>query len=149
MLDDEQIEAEVQQFISETVVTKGFCQKCRHLLDHWPMLIFPDVQDCQCAVGRHFRTNELEAATRLGCRFCALLMAGLRYYDGLLDAFRKIEVRLRNVGDSGTASLSISEPEEMVQYNWQFMWFNFPGKIARHTRGDKYHVWIIYLAAIR
>lgn len=130
VLDDEQIESEVQQLIPATDVAGGFCSKCRHLLDNWPALMFPDMRDH--AVGRHFYINELEAAARLGCRFCALLLSRLEYTH-LLDAFRKIEARLRDVGDSGTASLSIAEHEEMAPYNSQALWLNFPGKIASHA----------------
>lgn len=130
VLDHEQIEDEVQQLITETCVADGFCTKCRHLLDNWPIPMYPDVREC--AVGRHFHTNELEAAARLGCRFCALMLSLLRH-DHLLDPFRKIELRLRDVGDSAAASLSIAEPEELAPYNWQVLWFNFPGKIASNA----------------
>lgn len=144
VLDHKQIEAEVQQLIPETCVAGGFCTKCRHLLDNWPIPMFPD--DKSCVVGRHFHTNELEAAARLGCRFCALLLSVLQY-DHVLDAFQKIEARLRHVGDSGTASLSMiglelsiaelglsaAELEEVAPHKWQFLWFNFPGKAASHA----------------
>lgn len=99
----------------------------------------PDVSRSQkLRRGRHFHTNELEAATRLGYRFCALLLSVLQY-DHVLDAFQKIEARLRHVGDSGTASLSMAELElsaaefeELAPHNWQFMWFNFLGKAVSH-----------------
>lgn len=125
VLDDAQIETQVQKLASRAVVINGFCLECQHLLDHWPLL--PGKLDT--AIGRRFYTYELEAAARKGCQFCVFL------YSRLEDdhhTFRKIEARLRDVGDDGTLLLSIQ--------NWiisrneatslQSLWINFPGKTA-------------------
>ncbi|KAK7398743.1 hypothetical protein QQX98_011887 [Neonectria punicea] len=124
-LDYEKIENRVQQLVSATEVAQGFCGKCRHLLEHWPDL---GTKDWAHAVARPFRTEEIEAATRAGCKFCAFLLSRLNITE-LLDTFRKIEARLETVGNGGTASLSIQ--------NWAFipaasqlLWLNFPGRVA-------------------
>lgn len=128
VLDPDQIEAQVLQHVSKAVVVDGFCAKCQHLLNHWPFLAGPDVGES--AVGRRFSTYEVEAAARLGCKFCAFLLSRLKY-ESLLDTFRKVEARLRAVGDSGAASLSIQEFWGMA-HTVQFLWVNFPGKVASH-----------------
>jgi hypothetical protein len=126
-LDNDEIERQVQQLILTTDVSEGFCDKCQHLPEHWPDL---SIQDWAYAVGRSLDLNEIEAATRKGCNFCAFLLSRLKV-TGLLDTYRKLEARLRILGDNGTASLYIQ--------NWgngklrpQVLWINFPGKVAVH-----------------
>lgn len=122
VLDYEEIEAQVQQLMPMARVIDGFCAKCQHVLDHWPM--FPMGTTGVGAVIKQFCTNEVEAAARQGCMFCALLLSGMEDRN-VLDMFRKIEVRLRDVGDSGTVSLSTVE-----RVNSHVLWINFPGKKA-------------------
>lgn len=125
-LNYEQIEKRVQQLVSGTELIQGFCNKCQHLLEHWPDL---EAKDWACAVGRPCRTNEIEAAARVGCTFCTFLLSRLIATEQL-DTFRRIEARLEIVNNSGTASLSVQ--------NWgrpmdtQLLWLNFPGKVASH-----------------
>lgn len=127
-LDYKEIELQVQRLVSTADVVQGFCGKCRYLLDHWPNLEWESQDRDSCAVGRPVITHEIEAAARVGCKFCAFLLSRLKYCS-LLDVFRKIEARLRNFGDNGTASLSIQDFWGLP-YTYQFLWLNLPGKIA-------------------
>jgi hypothetical protein len=115
----------VQQLMLTADVAQGFCGKCRHLLEHWPDL---STGKWAHAVGRSLDTKEIEAATRKGCKFCAFLRYRLRV-TGRLDIFRKLEARLRTLGDSGTASLSI---QTWGSGDTLLLWVNFPGKMASH-----------------
>ena len=124
-LDDNEVERKVQELLPATHVAEGFCAKCRHLFEHWPDL---DTEDWACEVVRYLDTNEIEAATRMGCQFCAFLLCRLKKV-GLLATFRKLEARLHRLDIGGSASLSIQ--------NWgrgkirsQLLWLNFPGKVA-------------------
>lgn len=123
-LDYDQIEMQVQLLLSSADVAQGFCGKCRHLLNHWPVLWGPNNEN-MIAVGRPVHTQEIEAAAKAGCRCCAFLLSRLKV-ESLLDRFRKIEIRLRDLGDNGTASLSIRNIGD-GQY-FQDLWLNFPGK---------------------
>lgn len=82
------------------------------------------------AACRALQTAETEAAAKAGCRFCAFVVSRLTQ-QSVLDAFRKIEMRLRILGDHGTASLSIQN----LGYgrSTQLLWVNFPGKTATHS----------------
>jgi hypothetical protein len=126
-LESGMVEAQVRQFIPNANVQGGFCQQCRHLLDHWPDL---GSVDWDVSIGRPCHTIEIEAATRAGCRFCAFLLSRLKF-GGLLDTFRKIEYRLQLLNDKGTASLSIQN-WGLGQLRSQLLWVNFPGKVATH-----------------
>ncbi|KAK1585449.1 heterokaryon incompatibility protein-domain-containing protein [Colletotrichum navitas] len=126
------IETRIQQLIPILDIAKGFCSKCRHLLDHWPDL---SATDWDYAPGRSFSSvSEIEAATRTGCKFCTFLFSRL-LEDGLLDNFRKIESRLVVLGHDATITLSIQ--------NWgqgpaqsQILWLNLPGKEATHCNSE-------------
>lgn len=127
-LDDNEAERKVQQFMPATHVAQGFCAKCSYLLVHWPDL---SGKDWACEVGRYLDTSEIEAATRMGCQFCAFLLCRLKT-AGLLGTFRKLEARLHTLEVGGSASLSIQ--------NWgggqirtQLLWLNFPGKVANNS----------------
>lgn len=122
-LEYDMVEAHVRKLIPSANVEEGFCYQCRRLLEHWPEL--GEYEHC---VGRQCRTDEIEAATRAGCKFCAFLLSRLKF-KGLLDTFRRIERRLQLLDDTGTASLSI---REVIDFEW--LWLNFPGKVA--TRCD-------------
>ncbi|KAI0124368.1 heterokaryon incompatibility protein-domain-containing protein, partial [Xylariales sp. AK1849] len=121
-LDHDQIERHVQRLLSTTHVSHGFCAKCQYLLNHWPDI---GKKDWDHATGRTFNTFEIEAATRLGCIFCAYLLSQLRE-SGLLDTFRRISTRLRVLDSNLAASLSIQSWGRNA--NPQLLWFNWPGK---------------------
>lgn len=120
------IERQIQQAMSVTYVSQGFCNNCQYLFSHWPDL---GIKSWSHAVGRPCRTEELEAATRKGCKSCSYMLLRLRA-AGLLDTFRRIEKRLSLFNDTATASISIT--------NWggngltQLLWLNFPGKVAKN-----------------
>ena len=116
------IESQVRQVMSTRHISRGFCHDCQHQLSHWPDLI----KDCAQSVGRPFRTEELEAGTRSGCKFCSFLLSRLKE-AGLLDTFRRIEKRLFLCNDAATASVSIFNLESDVT---QKLWLNFPGKVS-------------------
>ncbi|KAK9423955.1 putative Heterokaryon incompatibility protein-domain-containing protein [Seiridium unicorne] len=65
----------------------------------------------------------------LGCKFCAFLLSRMAV-EGLLDPFRRIEARLRRLGNTATASLTIQSWG--VARNPQLLWLNLPGKAAHH-----------------
>lgn len=124
-IDVSYIEGQIQQAMSTTNVSRGYCNNCQHLFSHWPDL---GTESWTHAIGRSCNTNEFEAATRNGCKSCAFLLLQLKA-AGLLDTFRRIEKRLSLLNDTATASISIS--------NWgsggsQLLWLNFPGKVAQH-----------------
>lgn len=106
-------------------VVRGYCNHCQHLFGHWPDL---GIKSWAHAVGRPCRTVELEAATRIGCKFCSFLFSRLKA-TGLLDTLRRIEKRLSLSNDTATALISIS--------NWgsgeeaQLLRLNFPGQVAK------------------
>jgi hypothetical protein len=54
------IERQIQQAMSVTYVSQGFCNNCQYLFSHWPDL---EIELWTHAVGRPCRTEELEAAT--------------------------------------------------------------------------------------
>jgi hypothetical protein len=117
------IESQIEQAMSTTNVSRGYCNDCQHLFNHWPDL---GTESWTHAVGRPCRTVELEAATRNGCKSCAFLLSQLQAAE-LLDTFHRIEKRLSLFNDTATSSISIS--------NWgtdscQLLWLNFPGKVA-------------------
>jgi len=123
-IDVSYIESQIQQAISTTHVSRGYCNNCQYLFSHWPDL---GTESWTHAVGRPCRTEELEAATQNGCKPCSFLLLQLKA-AGLLDTFRRIEKRLSLLNDTATASISIS--------NWgsdktQLLWLNFPGKVAK------------------
>jgi len=132
------VEEFIQGLIPATTVKNGFCAKCQFLLNNWPTLgksstrqhdSKPDSQGgWEYVVARPCTTFEIEASALSGCRFCTFMLQNLKD-AGLLDTFRKIEVRLYYLKDDWTASLSVQ--------NWgpnstQLLWINFPGKECTH-----------------
>jgi hypothetical protein len=124
ILDLNAIELEIQQSMSTTNVSRGFCEKCQYLFDHWPNL---GDESWTNTIAMTCITTQLESAARLGCKLCAFLLTKLRR-NGLLEIFRKIENRTTLLDEHITASLTIC--------NWgtsghtQLLWLNFPGKSA-------------------
>lgn len=140
-LDLDLIEQRVQQSTPTTPLTNGFCSKCQEMFDNWPTLgispkmtheskpaDFPHGEGWETAVVRPCSTFELEGATRAGCRFCTFLLHSLTA-TGMLETFRKVEIRLDHLGEDATTSLSVQ--------NWgkspvQILWLNLPNKVCTH-----------------
>lgn len=122
-IDVSYIESQIEQAMSTTFVSQGYCNNCQHLFNHWPDL---GTEWWTHAVGRPFGTDELEAATRNGCKSCAFLLLQLKA-AGLLDTFRRIEKRLSLLNDTATASISIKN----FGSGSQMLWLNFPGKVKQ------------------
>ena len=122
-VDHDGIESRIQNLTSNTNVTRGFCDSCRHLLENWPDLT--DGRDC--AVAKTFHTCEIEAAARIGCKLCALLLSRINISE-LLDTFWKIERRLQLINEHGKASLSIQKSGDR---SWNLS-VNFPLKAGDH-----------------
>lgn len=127
-LDHHLIETQVRQLVSSMDVSQGFCTKCRYLFSHWPALS----DDNDAVVGRHFHTQEIEAAAKAGCKCCTFLLSFLTdLYT--LDLLRKVEVRLHTLGETDTFSLSI-QSHDWLERGVQRLWVNWPGKIEHDTR---------------
>lgn len=123
-LDHDDIETQIQSRIRTTLVSAGFCGQCQNLLEHWPIL--PDGQGSNSVV-RHFDSIGIEAAARKKCKLCMFLLTLLKAQKRL-ELFRKIEARLKVVGDASTASLTIQNfSGNLGTHNINI---NFPGKKA-------------------
>jgi len=131
-LDVAEIEKQVQSLMPHTNILKGFCRKCRHLLDHWPHLETTEFSAVDS--GRSFHSHEIEAAARGGCKFCAFLFTRLRV-RGRLGIFRKIETRLRSLNDKRLAILTVRFSQDFCK---QELWLNLPGKVAPDGAFDTY-----------
>lgn len=128
-LDHNQIELEVQRLSWNADVLRGFCGKCRRLLDHWPNASEEALGDQKArtfALGSAVHTREIEAAARAGCKFCMFLFSRLRQ-NSELDLFRKVERRLNLLGKVETTTLSI---EVRSDRDYQILWLNYPQKMA-------------------
>jgi hypothetical protein len=68
-IDVNQIESQIHQAMLATHVSQGYCNNCQHMFDNWPDL---GTDSWTHTVGRPCRTEELEAATRKGCKSCGL-----------------------------------------------------------------------------
>lgn len=136
-LDNKAFEKEVENFVAH--VENGFCLQCRTLFDSWPALqdmTFdkPDAgEDSESDDGgweyyvsaKRFTTPEMEASTRQGCRFCALIRQALIDSE-TLETYRQVEGRLAQFHKGSKIALSIQ--------NWategQILWPNLPGKVC-------------------
>lgn len=116
-LDMNSFEPWVRAIMLGTRVENEFCGPCRYLLDNWPSVedFGPRTRgqsglysgDRRVSVtGRYCNTAEIEASTRMGCKFCAYLLQSLKEH-GLLTIFRKIESRFHRLGETTTCYLSI------------------------------------------
>jgi hypothetical protein len=125
MLDSDMIENQIQAV--QSPVTLGFCDSCRELLDNWP----ETTRERRSTVVRYCNSIEVEAATRAGCKFCALLWMQLDE-TGFLDPLRKIERQLREIGKPDKSSLVVingplgTEFKTPARISW-----DFPGGIVR------------------
>lgn len=140
-LDNEAFEEEVQQFVAH--VEGGFCLQCRTLFNNWPDLqkTTPENLDTtedsklhkegweHHVSAKRFRTHELEASTRQGCRFCALIRQILVDRD-MLDTFRKIEGRLVQFTEDTKIALSIQNWGKFAINKCLLLWPNLPGKVC-------------------
>ncbi|VUC32174.1 unnamed protein product [Clonostachys rosea] len=130
-LDIDAIEHRIQQLVKEADVSKGFCARCRDLFAHWPAL---DQKEWDSAVVRYFDTEEVEAFSRAGCKFCAFIMGRFQHHEGLLEKFRKIEARLAAENHSAKCSLAVQNigVEMGEDATSQALWVNLPGKEVSH-----------------
>jgi hypothetical protein len=92
----------------------------------------------------HKNTYALEASSRNGCRFCALLVQSMVDED-LLDIYRKIEERLCRLAKS--VSLQISVQRWGGNGHSQNLWLNFPGKLCLDVNSSASHLTSSYVEA--
>ncbi|CAG9941488.1 unnamed protein product [Clonostachys rosea f. rosea IK726] len=130
-LDTDAIERRVQQLARKADVSKGFCASCRNLFNHWPAL---DEKEWDSAVLRYFSTEEVEAFSRAGCKFCDFIMGRFQHHEGLLDRFRKIEARFAGQPRPARCSLAVQNVGDGIGENAtsQALWVNLPGKEVSH-----------------
>ncbi|KAF5868230.1 putative heterokaryon incompatibility protein [Botrytis fragariae] len=134
-LDEDSFEQRISN-LAATPILGRFCIKCQELFDNWPTLGNSSTREHDSKPGseggwehtavRPCNSFELEASTRVGCKFCAFLIQRLKDRK-LIELFRKIENRLLLLGESSISFLSIQ--------NWganptQLLWLNLPGKIC-------------------
>lgn len=136
-LDYDQIEVEVERLVATADVLRGFCGKCRWLLDHWPDISVKATEDESIldgvfTLGTAVHTREIEAAARAGCKFCTFLFSNLRT-SSKLDMFRKIERRLNMLGIDDTTTLSVFIDWEIRGPAKQTLWLNYPQKTALNS----------------
>lgn len=131
-IDVDAIEMRVKQLMKDIHVTAGFCSRCSHLLQHWPNL--SRNIDWDYAVGQKYNTEEVEAASRLGCKLCAFLWTGL-IKDNSVSICRKIEARLAALHNPARSALTIQNwgtLNDTENRGSQLLWWNYPGKEATH-----------------
>ncbi|CAH0025265.1 unnamed protein product [Clonostachys rhizophaga] len=131
-IDVDAIEMRVKQLMKDIHVTAGFCSRCSHLLQHWPNL--SRNIDWDYAVGQTYSTEEVEAASRLGCKLCAFLWTGLNK-DNSVSICRKIEARLAALHNPARSALTIQNwgtLNDTENSGSQLLWWNYPGKKATH-----------------
>lgn len=140
-LDNEAFEEEVAKFAAH--VEGEFCLQCQTLMDNWPDVsnspfgepdvskdLMPHEKYWEHHVSmKRFRTHELEAATRQGCRFCALIRQILLDND-MLETYRKVEGRLSHFTNDMKIALSIQNWANFTQTKCQLLWPNLPGKVC-------------------
>lgn len=138
-LDYATIEAEVQQLIPKADVSRGFCEKCRWLLDHWfednPSDGNPEDNSWAPSYRWVSCTKQMEAAAIVGCMFCALLLSKLKE-ECKLDTFRKIEKRLDLLGKDARATLVESGTKSTNDPLPRSFWLAYPG-LRQLTSSDK------------
>lgn len=131
-LDYDQIEVEVQRLVANADVLRGFCGKCRWMLDHWPHISEKAVEKDEMykifPLGSAIHTRYIEASARAGCRFCTFLFSNLRT-NSELDTLRKIERRLNLLGTDDTTTLSIYIGSGFTDSS-HMLWLNYPQKMA-------------------
>lgn len=145
-LDELVLEACIVALSASITVISGFCEDCQYLFDNWPDLSDPtskaeplphDVRfpgtgaDWKHVIARDSHTLILEAAGRKGCKMCAFLLQSLIDCE-MVDTFRRIEVRMSQLGTLQTATLSIQ--------NWgfgpsQLLWVGLPGQPGSSCNG--------------
>ncbi|VUC37104.1 unnamed protein product [Clonostachys rosea] len=134
-IDIDLIESRVQQLMADCDVSKGFCSRCRYLLNHWPDL--DSRTDWEYAVGQTYSTEEIEASSRSGCNMCSFLWSRLLLSNRLYN-FRRVEARLAALDRPNRCSLSIQ--------NWgkssksQLIWLNLPGVQDTHCNNTSANV---------
>jgi len=141
-LDNETFEKQVARFAAH--ITDGFCLQCQTLFDNWPDFENVPASDLDSTVDaeayqkgwehhlstRHFQVYELEASTRQGCRFCALIRQILIDSE-TLETYRKIEQRLGHFIKDLRITLSIQNWGSFSRTQSQLLWPNLPGKVCK------------------
>lgn len=95
-----QIELQAQRLMPTTDVYQGLCSRFCNILDHCLVLRREIKCEDGFTAGRPVVTFQVEAAARVGFKLCAFLLSRLTF-ESLLDVFRKFEVRLHRIGDTG------------------------------------------------
>lgn len=141
ILDNQTFEEDVAKFTAH--VKGGFCLQCQNLFNNWPDLqanVSEDVDPGQDSIVhkegwehhvslKRFRAHELEASTRQGCRFCALIRQILIDTD-MLEIYRKVEARVIQFDEDAKMALSIQNWGKFSITKCQLLWPNLPGKIC-------------------
>lgn len=144
-LDYDQIEVEVGRLVANADVLRGFCGKCRRMLDHWPGMgvkaLEQGIFEGVFTLGTAVHTREIEASARAGCKFCTFLFSRLRT-SSKLDTFRKIERRLNLLGSDETTTLSVFVDWDNDDPAKQPLWLNYPQKMAMNcfTSAEVYSI---------
>lgn len=124
-------------------VQDGFCLQCQLLFNGWPDLKnrpASDLGSSESAMARQggwehylstksFHIYELEAATRQGCRFCALIRQMLVDRQ-TLEIYQKVEQRLAPFAKDLRITLSIQNWGQFAHTQRQLLWPNLPGKVC-------------------
>lgn len=144
-LNRDSFEPWIQAIMLGTHVNDGFCGPCRCLFDNWPSLkglkgdyIWQNGETVfdptKFFIGRSGNTVEIEASTRMGCKFCAYLLQRLKDTE-LLTMFRKIEWRLHQLGETSTCALSIFSFAQAYEIQ-----LNLPNKISSKSSQSCYAI---------
>lgn len=127
IIDQAFIEDQISQATSSIDVHDGSCQKCTNAFAHWPTV----TGSLETREIRNFgrTTMEVEATTRLGCRFCAFMLTRLKE-EGKLHYWREIEGRLIRLGDRSTSSTFVSDHFNRQDIQSQMLNWRLPGTHA-------------------
>lgn len=127
-LDEASIEQRICQMAPDMNVVNGFCDKCQDMFDRSPFQSYLSPAEPREGKGyAHagtYHTVAIEASTRCGCKFCAFLLQLLKDQD-ILDIFRRIEMRLEQLGEGAETFLSVDK-SWLEGYNE--LWLDLPNK---------------------
>jgi hypothetical protein len=112
IVDSEQMEQQIQQNASSLPDFEYFCGVCRTALNNWPKPSTGEGDDRWDDI-RISDSISLEAAARRGCRFCCFTLQIL-IDEGLLQLFRRIEGRLKVLGEYGEFTAFVSRSEVSI-----------------------------------
>ncbi|ETS86900.1 hypothetical protein PFICI_00728 [Pestalotiopsis fici W106-1] len=147
-LDTSSLERSIKEVMPSIQVKNGFCKQCWHIFDEWPLDYYSEAEvnassvsdeslgehdsRWKYVIARSCNTIKIEASTRMGCKFCAFLLQALKD-DDLLTMFRKIESRLRRLGEPSTISLSIGTMWIRGAFS---LWLDLPNKISMECNSE-------------